>query len=50
LTPTSSTPATATSTPPSTADADATIPSSATEQNAEVAEIRHLCCSFNFYF
>jgi hypothetical protein len=35
--PTSSTPATADSTPPSTFDADATIPSSATEQNAEVA-------------
>jgi hypothetical protein len=37
LTPTSLTPTTAASAPPSTADADATIPSSATEQNAEVA-------------
>jgi hypothetical protein len=37
LTPTSSTPATVASAPPSTADADVTIPSSATKQNAEVA-------------
>jgi hypothetical protein len=35
--PTSSTPAMADSVPPSTSDADASIPSSATEQNAEVA-------------
>jgi hypothetical protein len=35
--PTSLTPGTADSAPPSTSDADATIPSSATEQNAEVA-------------
>jgi hypothetical protein len=37
FTPTSSTPATADSTPPSTAGADFAMPSSATEQNAEVA-------------
>jgi hypothetical protein len=37
FTPTSSTPATADSAPPSTAGADFAIPSSATEQNAEVA-------------
>jgi hypothetical protein len=37
LVPTSSTPAVATSAPPSTADAEGVAPSSATEQNAEVA-------------
>jgi hypothetical protein len=37
FTPTSSTPATADSVPPSTAGADFAMPSSATEQNAEVA-------------
>jgi hypothetical protein len=36
LTPTSSTPATADSAPPSTVGADVAMPSSATEQNAEV--------------
>jgi hypothetical protein len=37
FTPTSSTPATADSAPPSTTGTDFAMPSSATEQNAEVA-------------
>jgi hypothetical protein len=48
FTPTSSAPATADSAPPSTAGANFAMPSSATEQNAEVAWSWLLHCSFQF--